>query len=255
MPDPSPERVRIDRAGGVAHVSLARGDKHNGLDAAMFEAINAALDELEDDDDLRAVVLAGDGPSFCAGLDFKSFAAGGGLDPDRGFERAEGEDANHAQRVAYGWRQLPVPVIAALQGACFGGGLQIALAADIRIAAPDTRLSVMEIRYGLIPDMSLSRTLPGLVRDDVARELTYSGRIVEAAEALELGLVTRIAEDPVAEASELAQGIATAPPAAIRSAKRLLNEARGLSAADGLALEAELQRALVSAGLPAAAGA
>jgi len=245
MPGPSPDRVTIERGDdGVADVRLTRADKHNGLDRAMFEAINIAIDELREAEGLRAVVLSGEGPSFCAGLDFKSFIAGDSELGD-GFERPDGETANFAQRVAYGWRELPVPVIAAVQGACLGGGLQIALAADVRLAAPDTRMSVMEIRYGLVPDMSLSQTLPGLVRDDVARELTYSGRIVEAAEAAELGLVTRVAEDPLSEALELAAGIATASPDAIRSAKRLLGEARGSTPAQGLALEAELQQALI----------
>jgi enoyl-CoA hydratase/carnithine racemase len=161
------------------------------------------------------------------------------------FARRDGDAGNFAQRVSFGWRELPVPVIAALQGACFGGGLQIALGADIRIAAPDTRLSVMEIRYGLVPDMGLSQALPGLVRADLARELVYSGRIVDADEALRLGLVTRIEADPLAAARALASEIAARSPDAIRAAKRLANEAWGAPAGAGLALEAELQRALI----------
>ena len=223
---------------------LTRGDKHNGLDWAMFEALNAAIDEVAASEEARAVVLSGEGPSFCAGLDFKSFMA----NPDQdllGLERREGEDENFAQRAAHGWRSLPVPVIAALHGNALGGGAQLALAADVRLAAPDTRFSVMEIRYGLIPDMGLSQTLPGLVRDDVARELVYTGRVVEAAEAAELGLLTRVVDDPLAEAHELATRIADSSPDAIRSAKRLLGEAPKLGRRDGLALEEELQRALI----------
>ena len=162
-----------------------------------------------------------------------------------GFAASNDSPANFAQRVAYGWRELPMPVVAALQGNCLGGGLQIALGADIRIAAPGTRMSVMEIRYGLIPDMSLSQTLPRLVRDDVARELTYTGRVLEADEALSLGLVTRLADDPLAEANALATQIAAASPSAIRSAKRLWNEGWNAAPAEGLALEAELQQALI----------
>lgn len=240
------ERVRIDVAGNVADVRMVRADKHNGLDWRMFEALNEALDALSGDEDLRAVVLSGEGPSFCSGLDFASFSEGEGDLAGAGLDRAEGQIANRAQRVAYGWRQLPVPVIAALQGASFGGGLQIALGADIRIAAPDARLSVMEIRYGLIPDMSLTQTLPRLVRDDVARELVYSGRIVGAEEALELGLVTRLEADPGAAARALAGEIADRPPAAIRAAKRLLGEAPELSPDRALALETELQRELIA---------
>ncbi|HEY8000921.1 MAG TPA: crotonase/enoyl-CoA hydratase family protein [Solirubrobacterales bacterium] len=239
------ERVRIEVADRVADVRLVRADKHNGLDWAMFVSLNEAIDELRGAGGVRAIVLSGDGPSFCAGLDFQSFASGNGDLAGDGFAVAEGEIANHAQRVAYGWRQLEVPVVAALQGACFGGGLQIALAADIRLAAPETRLSVMEIRYGLVPDMSLSQTIGRLVRDDVARELTYTGRIVDAAEALELGLVTRIEDDPLTAARTLAAEIAARSPDAIRRAKRLANEAPKLSAAEGLALEARLQKELI----------
>jgi enoyl-CoA hydratase/carnithine racemase len=239
------ERVRIEIADHVADLRLTRADKHNGLDWRMFVALNDALDELRSASGVRVVVLSGDGPSFCAGLDFKSFAEGNGDLAGDGFARVDGSIANYAQRVAYGWRELDVPVIAALRGACLGGGLQIALAADLRLAAPDTRLSVMEIQYGLVPDMSLSQTLGRLVRDDVARELTYTARIVAADEALELGLVTRIEADPLAAAEALAAQIAARSPDAIRRAKRLANQAMKLSAADGLALEAELQRELI----------
>lgn len=248
---PRSDRVRIEGDEGVALVSMTRADKHNGLDWPMFESLNAALDELQADAELRVVVLSGEGPSFCAGLDFKSFIAAGEEAGDLlgdGFAASADSPANFAQRVAHGWRELPVPVVAALQGNCLGGGLQIALGADIRIAAPGTRFSVMEIRYGLIPDMSLSQTLPRLVRDDVARELTYSGRVLEADEALALGLVTRVAEDPLEQARGLASQIASASPPAIRSAKRLWNEGWNAAPAEGLALEAELQRALIGGG-------
>lgn len=241
---PDPERVQVSLADGVADVRLVRAAKHNGLDWPMFESINAAIDEVSAAEDLRAVVLSGEGPSFCAGLDFKSFTSGDKLTGD-GFARPEGEAANFAQRVAYGWRELPVPVVAALQGACFGGGLQIALAADVRISAPDTRMSVMEIKYGLIPDMSISTTLPRLVRDDVARELTYTGRIVEADEALALGLITRLDPEPLVAARVLAAEIASKPPRAIRSAKRVLGLPAGGTDAERLALESELQKQLI----------
>ena len=245
------ERVRIEVVDRIADVCMVRGAKHNGLDWRMFVALNEAIDELESRDDFHAVVLRGDGPSFCAGLDVASFAGGDGDLSGAGFERPDGELANFAQRVAFGWRTLERPVIAALRGACLGGGLQIALGADVRIAAPDTKLSVMEIVHGLIPDMSLTQTLPRLVRDDVARELVFTGRRVEAAEALELGLVTRISETPEDDARALAAEIAERPPEAVRRAKRLLNEAHSLSPAEALALETELQRELIGALRPA----
>ena len=239
------ERVRIEVADHVADVRLTRGDKHNGLDWRMFVALNEALDELAAAKGVRCVVLSGEGPSFCAGLDFKSFAEGNGDLAGDGFEAVEGSIANYAQRVAYGWRELEVPVIAVLRGACIGGGLQIALAADVRLAAPDVKLSVREIHYGLVPDMSLWQTLPRLVGDDVTRELTYTGRMVQAEEALALGLVTRIDEDPTAAAQALAAEIASRSPDAIRRTKRLANEVPTLAAADGLALEEELQKELI----------
>ena len=240
-----PERVQIEIADGVADVRMVRADKHNGLDGAMFESLSEAIDQLADDDELRAVVLSGEGPSFCAGLDIKSFAASGG--PDL-LDREPGEVANLAQKVAYGWREkVAVPVIAAVHGACFGGGLQIALGADIRIAAPDARLSVMEIVHGLIPDMSITQTLPRLVADDVARELVYTGRQVGAEEAQRIGLVTGVDDNPLEAAHELAAAIAERRPEAIRNAKRLLNEAPAMSAADALQLESELQMQLLGA--------
>ena len=224
---------------------MVRAEKHNGLDWRMFVALNEAIDALRGRSGLRAAVLSGEGPSFCAGLDFQSFAAADGASAGDGFAAVDGSAANFAQRVAYGWRELEVPVIAALTGACFGGGLQIALAADLRNTAADARLSVMESRYGLVPDMSLSQTIGRLVRDDVARELTYTARIVEAPEALELGLVTRIEAEPLAAARSLAGEIAARSPDAIRRAKRIANEAPKLSSADGLALEAALLRELL----------
>ena len=242
---PNPERVQIEIDGGVADVRLTRADKHNGLDWPMFVALNEAIDELAAAEELRCVVLSGEGPSFCAGLDFKSFMSGEGDLAGDGFARRDGEDANFVQRTTYGWRTLPVPVIAALKGACFGGGVQLALASDVRIAEPSTRMSVMEIRYGLVPDMGLSQTIIPLLRPDIARELAYTGRIVEAEEALELGLVTRLADDARAAATELARAIAEASPEAIRGIKRLATEAWGKPPAEALALEAETQRRLI----------
>ncbi len=239
-----PERVRVSIDDGIADVRLTRADKHNGLDWRMFVAINEAIDEVEAaGDEVRVVVLSGEGPSFCAGLDFKSFMSGEGELGD--VARRDGSDANFAQRVTYGWRTLPVPVIAALRGACYGGGIQLALAADVRIAEPTTRMSVMEVRYGLVPDMGLSQTILPLLRPDVARELAYTGRLVEAEEALELGLVTRLADDADAAARELAAEIASKSPDAIRGIKRLAAEAWGRPPAEALKLEEELQRGLL----------
>ncbi len=238
------DRVEIEITGHVADVRLVRADKHNALDWQMLVAINAAIDELADTRGLRAIVLSGEGPSFCSGLDFPSFM-GGQAEIGDIFERRDGDGANFAQRTSYGWQQLAVPVIAALHGACFGGGLQIALGADIRIAAPDTRLSVMEMKYGLIPDMGITAALPGLVRADHARELVFTGRTVEAEEGRELGLVTSTIKDPKRAAHKLAEEIAGNSPDAARAAKRLLRDAWRTPPAEGLALEAELQKQLI----------
>jgi len=236
----SEDRVIVERDGAVAHVKLNRADKRNGLDLAMFEAIIAAGEALADDNAVRAVVLSGEGKAFCAGLDFKSMMAS----PDmakRLLHRPEGKPANLAQQVAWVWREVPVPVIAAVHGQAFGGGLQIALGADLRYVRPDAQLSVMEIRWGLIPDMGISKTLPPLVGVDVARELAWTGRVVSGEEAVALGLCTRASEDPLADALETARTIASKNPHAIRGSKRMFDEAPRLDAAAALKLETEIQ--------------
>ena len=238
------ERVRIAHADHVADVRLVRADRHNALDWPMFAALDEALEELRTTKGLRAVVLSGEGPSFCSGLDFPSFMGGETEVPDL-FAKRDGDIANVAQRVTYDWQRLPVPVVAALHGHCIGGGCQLALGADIRIAAPGTRLSIKEIDYGLVPDMGITQTLPKLVGMDVAKELTFTGRTVEAGEALALGLVTRVADDPLAAATALAQEIAAKSPDAIRAAKRLLSETWDAPAAEALAHEERAQRALL----------
>jgi enoyl-CoA hydratase/carnithine racemase len=242
------ERVLIEIKEGIALVSLNRADKLNALDAEMLNSLILAAETLSATEGLRAVVLTGEGRSFCAGLDFASFAAmaqaGGGMAFDP-FARAENNPANLVQRAAYDWNQLAVPVIAALRGHVFGGGLQIALGADIRYAAPDIRMSVMEIKWGLIPDMSGSQTLRDLVGLDVAKELTWTGREVEATEAHDLGLVTRVYEDPLAQALDTARAIANRSPHAIRAGKQLLNRAWHGPQNEGLALEEALQKKLL----------
>jgi enoyl-CoA hydratase/carnithine racemase len=240
----SEDRVKIDVSDGIAEVRLTRGEKHNALDWPMFQALDAATDELEARKDVRAVVLSGEGASFCSGLDFPSFMAGD-VGVDEMISEEPGKVANVAQRVAYDWQRLPMPVIAALHGNCIGGGAQIALGADIRLAAPDLKLCVKEIHYGLIPDMGITQVLPALVRFDVAKEIVFTGRTIGAEEALELGLVTRLAADPGADALALASEIAMKSPHAIREGKRLLNAAYRSRDESVLRLEAEIQRALI----------
>lgn len=241
-------RVTVDDR-GVADVALVRGDKMNAIDAAMFTAINTAITQLRDDPRVRAVVLHGEGRAFCAGLDMGRFQemgqgrTSGTLGGDL-LTRSHGL-ANAAQHVGWGWRELPVPVIAAVHGVAFGGGLQIALGADIRLVHPEAQLSVMEVKWGLVPDMSGCVFLTELVRADVLRELTFTGRVVSGVEAQAIGLATRVADDPLAEARALATRIATSSPDAIRAAKRLLNGASPVRAADVLLAEATEQQALI----------
>ncbi|MET4390948.1 enoyl-CoA hydratase/carnithine racemase [Bradyrhizobium sp. F1.4.3] len=237
------ERVSISISEGVADVRLVRADKMNALDQAMFEALVAATDRLSKDKSVRVVVLSGEGRAFCAGLDMGRFAAmkekgGNGIPAGENRDlaaRTHGQ-ANFPQQAVWGWRQLPVPVIAAIHGVAFGGGFQLALGADMRFLSSDARMSVMEIKWGLVPDMAGTPILASLVRDDILRDLTYTGRIFSAQEAMTYGLATRICDDPRATALEVAREIAGKSPDAIRAAKRLLNN---LSVDPGPALLAE----------------
>jgi enoyl-CoA hydratase/carnithine racemase len=254
----SEQRIEWTRhADGVVELQLARADKMNALDPAMFDALIDTGARLKDDRSARAVVIAGRGKAFCAGLDMQSFERMGQGEAGVAVlgAGAAGADlmvrqhglANAAQQVALVWREVPVPVIAAVHGVAFGGGFQVALGADVRIVAPDARLSVMEIKWGLVPDMGGMLLMRELARTDVVRELTFTGRIFSGEEALALGFATRLAADPLAEALKLAHEIATKSPDAIRAGKRLLNASMSLGAAELLLAESREQKALIGA--------
>lgn len=220
------DRITVTMRGGVADVRLVRIDKMNALDDAMFSALIETGERLKTDKAVRAVVISGEGRAFCAGLDMGNFSkmASGERSGGSGALVTENRTpggANRAQHAVNVWREVPVPVIAAVHGVAFGGGFQLTLGADIRFVAPDTRLAILEIKWGLIPDMAGMVLLRGLVRDDVARELTYTGRIFTGEEALALGIATRVCADPYAEALKLAEEIASKNPDAIRAGKRL----------------------------------
>ena len=240
------DRVLVDIQDRVAHVHLNRPDKMNALDPAMFEAISETGQRLASDAAIRAVVLSGEGRAFCAGLDMASFAsmASDAGEPLDIMARTHGP-ANIWQHAGWLWRELEVPVIAALHGVVFGGGLQVALGADMRYAAPETRLSVMEIKWGLVPDMAGTQLMRHLAGDDVVRELTFTGREFTAEEAVSLGLVTRVCQDPAGAAQETAARIAHGNPDAIRAAKRMFNAAPYLSVEAGLLMESEEQARLL----------
>jgi enoyl-CoA hydratase/carnithine racemase len=235
--------VTVERSDGIATVRLDRPDKRNALSFAMLRELRALARELARDRRLRAVVLAGSGDSFCAGIDLAELR-------DRrnrlvAFWELLKPGNSLFQRAFLDWQQLPVPVIASLHGHCFGAGLQLALAADIRIATPDCQLSIMEARWGLVPDMGLTRTLRGLVRPDVAKDLTYSARVVSGSDAQALGLVTRTDAAPLTAARALAQEYASRSPDAVLAAKRVLDAMATTTPGRALALEKRWQLKLL----------
>jgi enoyl-CoA hydratase/carnithine racemase len=265
------DRVSVTVTDGVADVRLTRPDKINALDTAMFAAIVDAGESLKSDPSVRAVVLSGEGRGFCAGLDFSSFQAmaGGGGGQEAGVGSAseqparersgssaertegraitdvEGRITHLGQQAAYVWQELEVPVIAAVHGVALGGGAQIALGADIRIVAPDARISILEIRWGLVPDMTGTAMLVRLVGLDRAKELALTGRMVSGVEAAQIGLATSVSDTPLDDALALAREIAGKSPKAIRGIKRLLNAAPGRSFADQFADERKTIGALI----------
>ncbi len=246
------DRVTISIEGGVADVRMVRIDKMNALDDAMFQALIDTGESLKVEPGLRAVVLSGEGRAFCAGLDMGNFgrmasgALGGAAGAATGdlASRTHGI-ANRAQYAVWVWREIPVPVIAAVHGVAFGGGFQLALGADMRFVAPDTRMAVLEIKWGLVPDMAGTMLMRHLAREDVVRELTYSGRIFSGEEALAMGFATRVCADPRSEALVLARDIAARNPDAIRASKRLLNAAPMSDQLGGLVQETIEQVALI----------
>ncbi|CAB4656475.1 MAG: crotonase/enoyl-CoA hydratase family protein [Actinobacteria bacterium] len=246
IPGVTEDRVTISIEDGIADVRMNRADKRNALDNAMFTSLAAAGEYLKTLSELRAVVLSGDGASFCAGLDFGSFQAmaqgssGQGGSVNAG-AMSDGRITHLAQQVCWVWQEVPVPVIAAVHGHALGGGMQIALGADIRIVHPDTQLSVREVHWGLIPDMTGTLMLSRLVRPDIVKDLVFSARVFSGAEGFELGVVTRLSKTPQADAMDLAQEIAGRSPDAVRGAKKLIN----LMANDGAAQQFAAEREVI----------
>ncbi len=242
------DRITCTVENGVADVRLNRAEKMNALDPAMFEALVETGEALKANRSVRAVVLSGEGRAFCAGLDFEGFRSMS--DPEArarkvDLSRHDGRITTFAQQAVYVWGEVPAPVIAAVHGVALGGGLQVALGADIRIVAPDAKLSVLEIRWGLVPDMTGTQVLPRLVGLDVAKELTFTGRMVTGEEAVRIGLATRVSDNPRDDALALAREIASKNPHAVRGAKRLLSMAGIATLADGFDAEIKIQKELV----------
>ncbi|WP_420466566.1 crotonase/enoyl-CoA hydratase family protein [Panacagrimonas sp.] len=238
------DRVDVQVHDDVAHVRLSRPQQHNGMDFDMLAGVIAACRSLRKQRGVRAAILYGEGPSFCAGLDFKTVMAKP-AQAAAGYAKLWKPTRNDFQAWSMAWRELPFPVIAAVHGNCFGAGIQLALGADIRIATPDAKLSVMESKWGLIPDMGGAALLRELLPIDVAKELVFSGRIVRGQEAKELGLVTHVDDNPLAAAEKLAAEFATRSPDAVAAGKRLLQQAWHVNESDALGFERLWQRRLM----------
>jgi len=242
------KHINITVTDAIAHVEINRPDKKNALNMALFDELVQAGETLMGREDLRAVVLSGAGGCFCAGIDTSSFMEmAGNIDAIRAeiLNPPAGQVANRFQRPVTIWQELEIPVIAAIEGVAFGAGMQLALACDFRISTPDARFSIMETRWGLIPDMGLSQSLPALLPADRAKELIMTARVLEAEEAQALNLITRIETDPFAAAQALAAELAVRSPEAIRASKQLVNQCWGCGP-EGLKLEAELQAPIIA---------
>ena len=248
------DRVTISISGGIADVRMNRPDKRNALDGAMFEGLAEMGERLKTEPGVRCVVLSGEGSSFCAGLDFSTFQTMAGGDDNDGAGGAaagnpgamkDGRITHLGQQVCWVWQEIPVPVIAAVHGHALGGGFQIALGADIRIVHPDTQLSVREVHWGLVPDMTGTLMLSSLVRADVAKELVLTARVFDGREALQLGVATKLSDAPLQAAMSMAAEIAGRSPDAVRGAKALLNELFNSGAAEQFAAERRVIRSLI----------
>lgn len=241
------DRVSISIENGVADVRMTRADKMNALDPAMFTALVEAGERLRNDKNVRAIVLSGEGRAFCAGLDMgtiEEIVKGEGDLRERIIAPAPRSPlgANALQQAAMIWREIETPVIAAVHGSAFGGGFQLALGADLRFVAPDAKMAVMEIRWGLVPDMGGVALLRSLVRDDIARDLTYSGRILNGEEAVRLGVATRVCADPLSEALAYAGELAGRNPHALRGAKRLFNLSAALGSQASILMQESIEQ-------------
>ena len=236
-------RVNIEIKDHIAVVTFNRPEKMNALDPAQFDAIIAAGEEVNNNASVRVVVLRGEGRAFCAGLDISAMQGGEAVS-DSVIPRTHGI-ANKWQQAAWTWRACQVPVIVAAHGVVFGGGLQIMLGGDIKYIAPDTKCSIMEMKWGLIPDMAGTQLMRHSVRDDIIRELTYTNRVFSGEEAVAYGFATHVSDDPFADAMKLATEIASKSPSAMVKAKKVLNEAPYLNPEEGFMMESVQQDLII----------
>ncbi len=241
------ERVRFTLTDHIADVRLCRAEKSNALDGAMFDALIEVGNELSTINGLRAVVISGEGRGFCSGIDMAVLQdmEGGSIAGTRNLMARTHGPCNRFQQAAWVWRDMPVPVLAAVHGFALGGGLEVCLGADMRYVAPDARLAVMEVRWGLVPDMGGTQLMRGLVRPDLLRELSFTGRIFSGTEAFEYGLATRVTTTPYETAMAIAKSIAANSPDSVRALKRILNGDLQADMRAGLLAETIEQQALL----------
>jgi enoyl-CoA hydratase/carnithine racemase len=244
------EAVVLNISDGVADVRLNRPDKMNAVDEGIMTGLHEVLSTIRDDRSIRVVVLSGNGKAFCSGLDFSNFGdmLSGDLSADsaaEAYDDLSAAGANYAQQIGWGWQELPIPVIAAVHGAAMGGGLNIALGADIRIVHPETKMGFVEITFGLLPDMSATQSLRRLAALDRVKELIFTGRKFSGSQAMEYGLATELSENPVADALEMAAVMARRNPDALRRAKQMLNNSALVSVREGLNEESDCSRQMI----------
>ncbi len=225
-------RVSVNIKNKIAYVKLNRADKKNAIDMAMFTAIKNTIKSLKKNRSIRAIILSGDGNDFCSGLDVSLFKSGSSA--AKLLFKWHPWQANLAQFISTGWAQVPVPVIAAIHGRCWGGGLQIAFGADFRISTPDASIAILESKWGLIPDMGGTVAFKKHMTLDVTKELAMTGKELNGIEANKLGMITYVSEDPIERAEELAAEIIKQNPDAVAACKKLYN--RSWHGSDGLAL-------------------
>jgi len=242
------DRVHIEINDGIADVKLMRPDKSNALDGAMFDGLIEAGQALQQARGVRAVVLSGQGKGFCSGIDkgILDEMLQGSIAGTRDLREQQNGICNRFQYAAWIWRDLPMPVIAAVHGFALGGGLELALGADMRYVTPDARMAVMEVAWGLVPDMGGTVRMFDLMSDDLARELAFTGRIFSGSQALGYGLATRVESDPYAAAMSTAREIAARSPDAVRSLKRIFNQLASSHVVSGLNAERVEQQMLLA---------
>jgi enoyl-CoA hydratase/carnithine racemase len=239
-----PSVVKYEQKGAVAIVTLNRPDKYNAMSLEMFDQLIVTSEKIAKDRTVRAVVLTGEGKVFCSGMDIANFNPDSDLTATSIQKRTHGI-CNKWQKAIWTWWECPVPVIAAVKGLSYGAGLQLTMAADIKYVHPETRFSILEMKWGLIPDLSGTQLMRGNVREDIFKELTFTNRIFSAEEAVQYGFATHVSGYPMKAAMEIANKIATKNPAAIIKAKTLINSAKYVSAKEGLQAESDLQQEIM----------